>query len=248
MNKKIGVCDSGLGGILVMKALMDANPTVDFMFIGDQQHAPYGALFKYGSMMLREFQKHAIDEVVIACNTLCANVYDELCQAFPTLKLHGVLQPTVNQLVGEQVHSVLVMATAKTVETHAFEKAIHQLDATCQVYEQACPALVPLIEGGAPSHKLDQAAIDYVSAYQGKVDALILGCTHFPLVSEAVKKVLNVKIFNSNQAAVKMMHLPKGDKKGDVLVVTSKDATLLKQQIKRLLNLDLNVQKIDFED
>lgn len=253
MNKKIGICDSGLGGIQVMKALMDANPKVDFMFIGDQLHAPYGALskaelFKYGAKMIHEFQKRGIEEVVIACNTLCANVFDDLCQAFPKMQLKGVLQPTVDQLAGEDVHVVLVMATAKTIAAHAFEKAIHQLDETCQVYELACPALVPLIENGDDQAALFAAAADYVTPYKGKVDAVILGCTHFPLIADEVKRLLNVKLYDSNQAAVNMLTLPKGETKGQVVVCTTKDAALMKRQIKAIINEDLAVQKIDFED
>ena len=233
MNKKIGICDSGLGGIQVMKALMDANPKVDFMFIGDQLHAPYGTLskaelFKYGAKMIHEF--------------------DDLCQAFPKMQLKGVLQPTVDQLAGEDVHAVLVMATAKTIAAHAFEKAIHQLDETCQVYELACPALVPLIENGDDQAALDAAAADYVTPYKGKVDAVILGCTHFPLIADEVKRLLNVKLYDSNQAAVNMLTLPKGEAKGQVVVCTTKDAALMKRQIKAIINEDLAVQKIDFED
>ena len=205
MNKKIGICDSGLGGIQVMKALMDANPKVDFMFIGDQLHAPYGTLskaelFKYGAKMIHEFQKRGIEEVVIACNTLCANVFDDLCQAFPKMQLKGVLQPTVDQLAGD---------------------------------DQAA---------------LYAAAADYVTPYKGKVDAVILGCTHFPLIADEVKRLLNVKLYDSNQAAVNMLTLPKGEAKGQVVVCTTKDAALMKRQIKAIINEDLAVQKIDFED
>lgn len=253
MNRKIGICDSGLGGILVMKALMDANPNVDFVYIGDQAHAPYGdrtkdELQKYGSNMIREFQRQGINEVIIACNTLCANVFEELCFAFPDIHLSGVLKPTVSQLAGKNIHSVLVLATAKTIASHAFEKAIHDLDKACQVYEQACPALVPLIEEGNDMNALKAAAIDYVKSYKGKVEAVILGCTHFPLIKEVVKEQLDVLIFDSNQAAVSMMNLEEGERTGNILVYTTKDAAVMKQQIKRIIHKDLEVQKINFED
>lgn len=253
MNKKIGICDSGLGGILVMKALMDAYPTVDFVYIGDQAHAPYGdrtkdELRKYGSKMIQEFQRQGINEVIIACNTLCANVFEDLCQAFPDMHLSGVLEPTVNQLAGKDYHSVLVLATAKTIASHAFEKAIHKLDEHCMVYEQACPALVPLIEESDDEDALNAAAIEYVKSYKGKVEAVILGCTHFPLIKEIVKKELDIFIFDSNQAAVNMLEQINGERAGQILVYTTKDADVMKQQIKRIIHKDLEVQKIIFED
>lgn len=253
MNKKIGICDSGLGGILVMKALMDAYPTVDFVYIGDQAHAPYGdrtkdELRKYGSKMIQAFQKQGINEVVIACNTLCANVFNDLCQAFPDMRLSGVLEPTVSQLIGKDFHSVLVLATAKTIASHAFEKAIHKFDERCQVYEQACPSLVPLIEESDDENALKAAAIEYVKPYKGKVEAVILGCTHFPLIRETVKDELDIQIFDSNHAAVNMLEQAEGDKAGEILVYTTKDAAVMKQQIKRIIHKDLDVQKIIFED
>lgn len=253
MNRKIGICDSGLGGILVMKALIDAYPTVDFVYIGDQAHAPYGnktkdELREYGSKMIREFQRQGIDEVIIACNTLCANVFEDLCQAFPDIHLSGVLMPTVKQLTGKNIHSVLVLATAKTIASHAFEKAIHELDENCQVYELACPALVPLIEDGDDTGALNAAASEYVKPYKDKVEAVILGCTHFPLIKEVVKEQLDVLIFDSNQAAVDMLKVPEGDNSGHIFVYTTKDAAVMKQQIKRIIHEDLEVQKINFED
>lgn len=253
MNKKIGICDSGLGGILVMKALMDAYPTVDFVYIGDQAHAPYGdrtkdELREYGLKMIQEFQKQGINEVIIACNTLCANVFDDLCQAFPDMHLSGVLEPTVSQLAGKNFHSVLVLATAKTIASHAFEKAIHKLDEHCQVYEQACPALVPLIEESDDELALNAAAVEYVKPYKGKVEAVILGCTHFPLIREIVKTEMDISIFDSNQAAVHMLEPTEGESAGNILVYTTKDAAVMKQQIKRIIHKDLEVQKIIFED
>ena len=116
------------------------------------------------------------------------------------------------------------------------------------MYELACPALVPLIENGDDQAALYAAAADYVTPYKGKVDAVILGCTHFPLIADEVKRLLNVKLYDSNQAAVNMLTLPKGEAKGQVVVCTTKDAALMKRQIKAIINEDLAVQKIDFED
>ncbi len=249
MKEIIGVCDSGLGGLQVLSALMDAYPKADFMFIGDQANAPYGdkskeELFACGSAMLTCFRQAGIKKVLIACNTLCANVLDQLEKAFPELELIGVLKPTAEQLKGKHVRSVLVMGTEKTIAAHAYEKALHAMDETLTVYEIACPSLVPLIENGNDTQALKEAAIRYVEPYIGKVDAVILGCTHFPLIIPYIQPILHAKIYDSNHAMTAVLHPQEGS--GKVTIFTTRDAELMKRQMKQFIGKDLNAEKITF--
>ena len=252
MSQRIGMCDSGIGGLLVANALFQANPHLDIVYIGDQKNAPYGEktreqLLSYAIALMNQFVEFNISTVIIACGTLCANVLKEIQDLYPNMNIMGILEPTCTQLKGKKVTSTLVLATQATVQRHAYQTCLNKMDSAMKVIEVACPKLVPLIEGGGEDELLQATAIEYVYPYVGKVDAVIMGCTHFPLVEKSVGELLNVPTFNSNVGIVTAYKSVDDQHCGKIDVYTSKDAKTMKEQIKRLIHKDWEVQEINLD-
>lgn len=246
MKREIGVIDSGLGGISVLSNLKEHYPNYHYVFVGDQKHAPYGdrsksELIELGRNLLTYFKKRNIKEVVIACNTLCSNAMEELKTLFPDMKLHGIIEVTCEQLDKEH-KKVCVMATNATIHSHAYKKV---LEKDFEVSEVACPKLVPCIEQGKSDEEIHNALNEYLEKHYD-VDALILGCTHYPLISNLIKQhVPNAKIYDSNDAIMKALELNYENKNAELEIYTTKDAKQMQHQILAILNKDYEVKHLD---
>ena len=248
--KTIGLCDSGIGGLLVLFALHKAYPKLNMTFLADQSHVPYGdktyeQLKGYAVDLFDEFRRRNIQDVVIACNTLCANVLEEVRNDYSDLNLIGIIAPTVAQLRQIKAQKVLVLATKKTVEKHAYRKAIHEMMPEVIVEEIACPKLVPLIEGHADPKELRQAVYEYIEGKE--FDACILGCTHFPLISEYIHEQKQVPIFDSNQAVIDLLKDEKIEGEGKIEIFTTHDAYEMQEVIQRLFGETIQVQEISLK-
>lgn len=249
MKNKLGICDSGIGGILVMNALMECYPKQDMVFIGDQENAPYGdkdktQLLEYARKMMDAFLSKEIKNVVIACNTLCANVLEEITAEYQQMNIIGILEPTCQQLKGKKHHKVLVMATKATVNKHAFRSVLMNFNENIEVIELACPKLVPLIENGENLELVYETAKNYVLPYVGKVDAVIMGCTHFPLVQETVENVLHTQAYNAHQIICDKIAELSNEDSGEIEVYTTKNPEEMQKKIKQLIKKDLKVRAI----
>lgn len=245
--KTLGVCDSGIGGLLVLFSLHKAYPNMNMVFLADQSHVPYGnkshdQLKEYAFDLMDEFKRRKIEDVVIACNTLCANVLDEIKPHYEDLHLYGIIEPTVAQLQSHSIQKVLVLATQKTVEKHAYRDAIHALMPFVHVMEVACPKLVPLIENGGSKEQLQKAVNEYIEGIE--FDACILGCTHFPLIKDCILEQKDVLVFDSNQAIVDLLKDYDGQGEGKIEIYTTDDAMKLQQMIQRLFHENVLVKKI----
>ncbi len=214
----IGVFDSGSGGLTVMRALDQALPHRSFVYLGDHANAPYGnkpADEIYGLVLRnleRLFQENC-SLVVIACNTAVARGLRRLQRewlplTYPDHRVLGVIVPVVEDITGvpwvadqqplerlDHAHdvTVAVFATQQTVESGVFAGEIHKRAPHVDVWQQACPDLVSLIEGDAPEPVVQSAVTHYVAMLlqrmNGKIpDVCILGCTHYPLI-EALFRV-----------------------------------------------------------
>lgn len=248
MKKRLGMIDSGLGGIKVLNACVNAYPNYDYVFIGDQQHAPYGdkskeEIHSYACDLLNYFQSQGIQDVIVACNTICANALDSLIKEYPHMKLHGIIDATVKELPSD-VKRVLVLATAKTVAAHAYRDAILSRLSTCEVYEVAAVKLVPLLENEGSQEALQEALEEYLLPYQGQVDAVVLGCTHYPIVKDQIEQIIQVPVYDSDAAVVKSVPFVKHDEPGSVTIYTTKDAQLMHRQIQTIIKKDYDVKEL----
>lgn len=197
----IGVFDSGFGGLTVFRALLDRLPSADYIYLGDTARLPYGAksqatVARYAVSSAQFLVQQGAEYLVIACNTASALALNEIREAVPVPVL-GVIETGAN---AAKAHSktgdVLVMATAATVESHAYAAACRERG--LRAYEKACPLLVPLVEEGWIEHPVTEDVLriylsELLEESEGaglKPDTLVLGCTHYPLLRANIKRKL----------------------------------------------------------
>lgn len=196
-NKPIGIFDSGLGGLTVLKALKEAMPYENFIYLGDVARLPYGTksksiVTKYALTCVDFLLNKDVKAIVVACNTATASALDELKRVSP-VPVFGVIDPGARSVLNLTKNKrVLVAATQGTVKSEAYSKIFNSLDSSILVREVACPLLVPLAEEGWWDHKITVEVIShYLKTHQSfEYDVLLLGCTHYPLLEESFKKFL----------------------------------------------------------
>ena len=199
MNTKedyIGVFDSGLGGISVLRHLRRILPQEKFLYLGDSANAPYGTKTKEEVRVLtfaaleRMMQK-GIKAFVVACNTATSAAINELRSAYPDLIIVGI-EPALKLAADKFPGCALgVMATPMTLREQKFAALMARYEGNCRVYKLPAPGLVELIESGqADSEETDTLLQELFSHCPEKPEALVLGCTHYPFASKALRRVL----------------------------------------------------------
>jgi glutamate racemase len=203
----IGVFDSGFGGLTVLKALLELIPDADYLYFGDTARLPYGSksvetVARYAVEAAHYLEGHGAELLVIACNTATALALDRITAA-AHVPVVGVVEPGAEAAAFVSKNKrVVVIGTEATVGSHAYLKALEArgLDAR----EKACPLLVPLVEEGWVDHPVtEQVALIYLGeAFAdgfGDADALVLGCTHYPLLKPLLHRVApsHVRIVDS---------------------------------------------------
>ena len=238
----IGVYDSGLGGLTVLAALRAAGVTGDAVYFADQAHVPYGdrtdvdlhALLTTNLIWLRE---HGADVVVMGCNTSCA-VASRLGWpgvVFP-LGVADLIANGADALAGSPHRRVAVIATAATVRSGAYGRAIRAVAPLIEVREIAAPALVPLVESGASETAEARAAVEaVVAALPAGVDAIVYGCTHYPLLdahfARALPRVARIDPAVQQARTVARFTLPAG--RSRTTYVTNGDVGAFEANVRR---------------
>ena len=203
MNQKsdyIGVFDSGVGGISVLRQLKQYLPNERFLYFGDSANAPYG---KRTTAQVRELTLLAAEKMmafglkalVVACNTATSAAIQTLRQTYPDLIVIGIepaVKPAVNQFPGGRIG---VMATDVTLREEKFSGLLRRFETGASIVKISAPGLVELVESGkADTNEAEALLSGILSPWAGKLDALVLGCTHFPLAVGAIRKVLGPRI------------------------------------------------------
>ena len=200
MNTKqdyIAVFDSGVGGISVLRHLVKQMPGERYLYFGDSANAPYGSRTteEVRALTLAAAEKlteaYPIKALVIACNTATAAAVQDLRTKYPNLIVIGIepaLKLAADHFPGGRVG---VMATEVTLREEKFDVLLHRFDENCAVYKIPAPGLVQLIEAGkTDSPETEHLLRSILSPYIGKLDALVLGCTHYPFAAKAISRVL----------------------------------------------------------
>jgi len=197
----VGIFDSGVGGLTVLKAIRSKLPHENFVYLGDTARLPYGtkspaSIIRYAIQATRQLQEEGIKLLVVACNTASAVALDDLRAQLHPLPVIGVVEPGAMAAVRARPGgSHLVLATEATVRLGAYRKAIASRDARATVREQACELLVALAEEGWCEGDIAAAIIrrylDEASDGTFQADSIILGCTHFPLLRESIQAVVS---------------------------------------------------------
>ena len=197
----IGVFDSGVGGLTVLRAIRTALPDEDIIYLGDTARLPYGtkspaSIVRYAAQATAALIEQRIKLLVIACNTATAVAQVELARSLSPLPVIGVVGPGAAAAVAAKPGgSHLVLATEATVRLGAYRRALQALDAAAQVHEHACELLVALAEEGWTSGQAASAIVErYVREARADgftADTIILGCTHFPILRDLIKSVVD---------------------------------------------------------
>lgn len=212
MNQPIGIFDSGIGGLTVLKEMHREVPNENLVYFGDTAHVPYGTksketITKFSMDNVRFLQGFDVKIVIVACNTASSLSLDALKETF-SLPIIGVIEPGAKQALATTKNGRIgVIGTKATIGSGAYEAGLKALDPKLKVYSQACPLFVPLVEEGWLDGKVvEKIAKTYLQPIQSfGVDTLILGCTHYPLLAKIIQKTLGkkVKLVNSAEETAK---------------------------------------------
>lgn len=207
-SRPIGVFDSGIGGLTVVKALRDQLPNETIVYLGDTARVPYGpkspeTVQRYALELAYMLMEKNAKALVVACNTVSSIALPLLTRKFP-VPVIGVIEPGARAaLQATRNRHVGVIGTRATISSGAYEKALRASDNNVRVSSRACPLLVPLIEEGLLDDDVtDQVIARYLQPLVADaIDTLVLGCTHYPLLSVAIGRLLGRAITLVDSAA-----------------------------------------------
>ena len=207
----IGVFDSGIGGLTVVRQLIDILPGENVVYFGDTARVPYGnksveVVREYAAQDARFLQSKDVKLIVVACNTASAVAMD-VVHAHTNVPAIGVIEPTAAEAARvARGKGIGVIGTLSTINSCAYLTALKKIDTRLKIISQACPLFVPLAEEGLFDHPAtDLLAREYLSQFTGKIDALILGCTHYPLLKVAINRALGggINLIDAGEATSK---------------------------------------------
>ncbi len=207
-KRPIGIFDSGLGGLTVLNELALSFPNQSFVYLGDLANLPYGNksennIIKY-SLNCADFLKGKdVKAIVIACNTASSYAYSQLKKHI-NLPIFDVISPCAEIVVKSGYKKIAIIGTEKTIESNIYYNKIKSLNKNIQIYNVECPLFVPIVEEGLENSGIADSIIDlYLSKLKPlNIDGLVLGCTHYPVLSEPLTKYFNnsITIFRSGKA------------------------------------------------
>jgi glutamate racemase len=211
-TRAIGVFDSGLGGLTVLSAIQRILPNESTVYLGDTARVPYGTkspqtVIRYALNNARALLSFApLKMLVVACNTVDSVAHEALQDAL-SIPVVGVIEPGARAALSRgNTRSVAVLATAGTVSSKAYEHALRKQGFTGEIYSQACPLFVPLVEEGLIAGPIaESVAKHYLQHLPKQVDSVILGCTHYPLLLPLLKNTLSTSpqwIDSGNEVAL----------------------------------------------
>lgn len=217
MNKNtapIGVFDSGVGGLTVVREIVRQLPNENIIYFGDTARVPYGSksqntIIRFSEQIIRFLKTKEVKSIVIACNTASALALDAVRDEFD-IPIMGVIVPGARAAVeATQNHKVGVVATDATVRSGMYTKIIQEMNPSIEVVEKACPLFVPLVEEGLKKHQVTQLMIEHYlqSMKDTDIDAMILGCTHYPLLRSRIREYMGERIQIVNPAYETAMDL-----------------------------------------
>lgn len=220
-GQAIGVFDSGVGGLTVLKEISRLLPGENLVYLGDTARVPYGTkspetVRRYALEAAAFLVGRGVKMLVVACNTASAVALEAL-QATYDIPVIGVIEPGASRAAGlTRNGKVGVVGTDGTIKSDAYARAIRAIDPAIDVVSTACPLFVPLAEEGWAEHEIARlAAEEYVGPIRNDIDTLVLGCTHYPLLKETLHQVLGpaVELVDSAEETAKIVVQYLGDQR-----------------------------------
>jgi glutamate racemase len=213
--KSIGVFDSGMGGLTVLRELCKILPNESFIYLGDTARLPYGTktkntVLQYSKQMANFLAKQDVKMIIVACNTATVASLSCLKEIYSPLPIIGVVEP--GSLIAAnttKTNKIGLIATETTILSQGYQKTLENINPKIKVYTQACNLLVSLAEEGFVSNEIAKLALkEYLTPIFNEdiaIDVLLLGCTHFPVFKEAIKNIVSnhVNIVDSAESTAK---------------------------------------------
>lgn len=263
---KIGVFDSGVGGLSVLHSIHELLPNLEIIFFADQAHVPYGRrqldeIRSFSEQMTSFLLEKDIDLLVVACNTASAAALKFLRQQFPSLPIVG-MEPAVKPASQQTLtKAVGVLATPATFQGELYQSLVQKYGEGLQIFQDTCPGLVEEIEGGNLTgervHTILENALNPM--IKMNVDTIVLGCTHYPFILEEIREIVGkgIQVIDPAPAVARRVqvlleqnfenriHVPST---GSLLFFTSGDPLVFQKQIKKLIGIEGIVHSVLWQD
>ena len=202
---RIGIFDSGLGGINVLNELINKYPNNEYIFLGDTKNLPYGTksvdeLKVLSSNIIDFLLTKNVDIIIIACGTVSSNCYEYLKDKY-NIPLYDIISPTLNYIENTNYNNIGVIATDRTIDSHIFEQSSRV------TFSLRTPSFVPIVEDGIITEKEEKEIYKVLTPLKGNIDSLILGCTHYPIMGPIIKSYLNVPLIDMGKCLLEKLEL-----------------------------------------
>lgn len=208
-ERSIGIFDSGIGGLTVMREVINILPHENIVYFGDTARVPYGSksddvVTRYGIEDARLLTSYGVKVIVVACNTVSSVAIDNISEEFD-IPIIGVILPGADEAIRKTRNNRIgIIGTRATIASNAYEKTIHYMRDDIQTFSVPCPLFVPIAEEGYEDHEIaDIMANEYLgNLKEENIDTLILGCTHYPLLKRAINNVIgsDVQLVDSGES------------------------------------------------
>ncbi len=206
----IGIFDSGVGGLTVVKEIFKHLPEYQIIYFGDTARLPYGTkgadfVKRYSEKITRWLLKNKAEVVVVGCHTVSAWAADYLESKFPKTPIFDMINSSAKDIASATKNKKIgIIGTPGTIKSGAWEKKLKKIDGSLKIYTQSCPLFVPMVEMGFTKGKVtEEIAKEYLKKIKSaKVDVLVLACTHYPLIEKIIKKTMGPKVKIIDPAAV----------------------------------------------
>ena len=238
---RVGIFDSGVGGINVLKELIKKYPHNEYIFYGDTINLPYGSktidqLKEYASNIIEFLIGQKVDLIIIACGTISSNCFDYLKSKYD-IPLYDIVSPTMHYIDNSPYKNIGVIATERTIESKIFEQSRKVTIA------KATKNFVKIIEDGVID-KFKRVEIESeLEVFKNRIDALILGCTHYPFISSIISSCLNVPLIDMGTCLAEELDISNNDEQ-KIDLYFSLLSSNLENNISKILTSEFNIHRL----
>ncbi|MEA2112828.1 MAG: glutamate racemase [Patescibacteria group bacterium] len=214
-NKSIGIFDSGFGGLDILKTIIRKFPEYNYVYLGDTARTPYGTrskevIYEFTSQAVKSLFENNCELIILACNTASSDALktiqqEYLSKHYPDKKVLGVLIPTAEEAIKKTKNNRIgVIATEGTIRSNSFKKELEKLNSKVKVFQKACPLLVPIVEAGEQNSEFTKMVLNkYLEPLKKQnIDTLILGCTHYGILSKKIKDIMGNNVLVLSEAKI----------------------------------------------
>ena len=249
-NRPIGILDSGVGGITVLKEIQKELPNENYLYLGDTQNFPYGnktkeEIIKFAIKNVEYLIKQDVKIIIIACGTVTSQAIDVLHSKYE-IPIIGIIEPTIEYIKKQNYKEIGVIATEGTIRSGAWESKLKEKIPNIEVVNRACPMLATIAEEGRATGEEGRNAIkEYMKPFkEKKIDKIILGCTHFPIYEQVIRDELkyDVELINTGKTIAQELtrylqinNLMSNIEKGTIKIELTKEEAKFEEIAKNIL-------------